>query len=73
MASEQDKIAHRLRLWVLPSMGMRIGVWDMSGICQSLSPRHRRCYPHRTGKITWARNRRGKTRRYPDRAWTDIR
>jgi len=38
MASEQDKIAHRLRLWVLPSMGMRIGVWDMSGIC-SLSPR----------------------------------
>ena len=29
MASEQDKIAHRLRLWALTSMGMGIGVWDM--------------------------------------------
>jgi hypothetical protein len=29
MASEQDKLAHRVRLWGLTVMGMGEGIWDM--------------------------------------------
>jgi hypothetical protein len=39
MATEQDKLAHRLRLWALTAMGMGIGVWDMvQESAVSLSP-----------------------------------